>query len=42
LLSLQTWTKYAGLVWLGVGLLYVAYKTRGFTLRPNLIDFSES
>jgi amino acid transporter len=42
LLSLQTWTKYAGLVWLGVGLLYVAYKTRGFTLRPKLIDFSES
>jgi hypothetical protein len=25
-----------------VGLLYGAYKTRGFTLRPKLIDFSES
>jgi putrescine importer len=42
LLSLQTWTKYAGTAWLIVGVLYSAYKTRGFTLRPKLIDFSES
>jgi len=42
LLSLQTWTKYAGLIWLVVGLLYGAYKTKGFTLRPKLFDFSES
>lgn len=42
LLSLQTWTKYAGLIWLVVGLAYGAYKTRGFTLRPKLFDFSES
>jgi putrescine importer len=42
LISLQTWTKYAGLIWLGVGVLYAAYKTRGFTLRPKLFDFSES
>lgn len=42
LISLQTWTKYAGLTWLGVGILYSAYKTRGFTMRPKLIDFSES
>ena len=42
LLSLQSWTKYAGLTWLGVGVLYSAYKTRGFTMRPKLIDFSES
>jgi putrescine importer len=42
LLSLQSWTKYAGLVWLGVGLVYAAYKTRGFTLRPKLFDFRES
>jgi putrescine importer len=42
LISLQTWTKYAGLAWLAVGLIYAAYKTRFFTLRPKLIDFSES
>jgi amino acid transporter len=42
LISLQTWTKYAGMLWLGAGLVYAAYKTRGFTLRPTLFDFSES
>jgi putrescine importer len=42
LISLQSWTKYAGLTWLAVGILYSAYKTRGFTMRPKLIDFSES
>jgi putrescine importer len=42
LVSLQTWTKYAGLTWLAVGILYSAYQTRGFTMRPKLIDFSES
>ena len=42
LISLQSWTKYAGLAWLVIGILYGAYKTRGFTLRPKLIDFSES
>jgi hypothetical protein len=42
LLSLQNWTKYAGLAWLGIGLVYVLYKTRGFTIRPKLIDFSET
>jgi putrescine importer len=42
LISLQTWTKYAGIAWLVMGVVYGAYKTRGFTLRPQLIDFSES
>ncbi|MGA7920578.1 MAG: APC family permease [Candidatus Acidiferrales bacterium] len=42
LMSLQPWTKYAGLAWIAVGILYGAYKTRGFTLRPKLIDFSKS
>lgn len=42
LVSLQAWTKYAGLVWLAIGILYAAYKTRGFTLRPKLFDFSET
>ena len=42
LISLQTWTKYAGLVWLVVGILYAAFKTRGFRVRPKLFDFSES
>ncbi len=42
LISLQPWTKYAGLVWLVVGIVYAAFKTRGFRLRPKLFDFSES
>ena len=42
LISLQSWTKYAGMTWLAAGILYSAYKTRGFTMRPKLIDFSES
>jgi amino acid transporter len=42
LLSLQMWTKWAGLIWLVIGIAYAAYKTRGFKLRPKLIDFSES
>jgi putrescine importer len=42
LISLQTWTKFAGLAWLLVGLIYAMYKTRFFTLRPKLIDFSET
>jgi amino acid transporter len=42
LLSLQMWTKWAGLIWLVIGIAYAAYKTRGFKLRPKLIDVSES
>ena len=42
LLSLQSWTKYAGLAWLTVGLVYAGFKTRGFRIRPKLIDFSET
>jgi putrescine importer len=42
LVSLQRWTMYAGLVWLAVGVVYAAYKTRGFTLSPKLFDFSET
>jgi len=42
LFSLQTWTKWAGIIWLIVGILYAAYKTKGFTLRPKLFDFSET
>jgi len=42
LISLQTWTKYAGLAWLALGLVYAAYKTRWFRVRPKLFDFSES
>jgi putrescine importer len=42
LISLQTWTKWAGIIWLVVGILYSAFATRGFTLRPKAIDFSES
>jgi putrescine importer len=42
LISLQTWTKYAGLVWLAFGIAYAAYKTKGFRLTPKLFDFSET
>lgn len=42
LFSLQTWTKWAGVIWLVAGIVYAAYKTKGFTLRPKLFDFSET
>jgi putrescine importer len=42
LISLQTWTKWAGMIWLVGGLIYAAYKTRFFTVRPKLFDFSET
>jgi putrescine importer len=42
LISLQTWTMYAGCSWLVIGVIYVAWKTRGFRTRPTLMDFSES
>jgi len=42
LFSLQAWTKWAGVIWLAVGIVYAAYKTKGFTLRPKLFDFSET
>jgi putrescine importer len=42
LIGLQTWTKYAGLIWLGIGLVYAAYRTKMFTLRPKLFDFNET
>jgi amino acid transporter len=42
LLGLQPWTKYAGAAWLVIGIIYAAYRTRMFRLRPRLIDFSET
>ena len=42
LLGLHPWTKYAGVAWLVIGLVYAAYRTRLFTLRAKLIDFSET
>jgi putrescine importer len=42
LLGLQPWTKYAGLIWLAVGLIYSSYRTRMFTLRPKLFNFNET
>lgn len=42
LASLQTWTKYAGLVWLAGGMAYGAYKTKGYKARPKLIDFTDA
>ena len=42
LIGLQPWTKYAGMIWLAVGLLYASYRTRMFTLRPKLFNFNES
>ena len=41
LLGLQPWTKFAGLFWLVLGLIFAAYRTRLFTVRAKLIDFSE-
>jgi hypothetical protein len=42
LIGLQPWTKYAGLIWLGIGLVYASYRTRMFTLRPKLFNFNET
>jgi putrescine importer len=42
LMGLQPWTKYAGLIWLAVGLIYASYRTRMFTLRPKLFNFNET
>jgi putrescine importer len=42
LIGLQPWTKYAGLIWLAVGLIYASYRTRMFTLRPKLFNFNET
>ncbi len=42
LFSLQSWTKYAGLIWLGIGFVYAAFKSKGFRVRPKLFDFSQS
>ena len=42
LLGLQPWTKYAGLLWLVIGAIYAAYRTRGFRVRAPMIDFSET
>ena len=42
LLGLQTWTKYAGLAWLLVGLIYAALKTRMFTVRPKVFNWNET
>jgi putrescine importer len=42
LLGLQPWTKYAGLIWLIIGTVYAAYRTRMFTLRPKLFNFNET
>jgi len=42
LLSLQSWTKTAGIVWLIIGIVYVAWMTKGFRIKPKLFDFSEA
>jgi hypothetical protein len=30
------------MAWLTVGIIYAAYKTRGFRVKPKLFDFSET
>jgi putrescine importer len=42
LLGLQTWTKYAGMAWLLIGLIYAAVKTRMFTVRPKMFNLNET
>jgi putrescine importer len=39
--GLATPAKLAGGLWFAVGLAYLVYQTRGFRLRPAMIDFSE-
>ncbi len=42
LMGLQPWTKYAGLAWLLVGVIYASYRTRMFTLSPKPFNFNET
>ena len=42
LIGLQSWTKYAGLIWLAIGFVYACHRTRMFTLRPKLFNFNET
>jgi len=30
------------LIWLGIGTVYAGYRTRMFTVRPKLFNFSET
>ena len=39
--GLQSWTKYVGLIWLAIGLVYAGYRTRFFRVRPKLVNFNE-
>jgi hypothetical protein len=41
-IGLPTRAKIVGGVWLLVGLVYSAYKTRGFREQPLLFDFREN
>jgi hypothetical protein len=34
--------KVRRLAWVLIGIIYAAYKTKLFTLRPKLFDFSET
>jgi putrescine importer len=40
--NLNPLAKIAGGIWCAIGLLYVAYKTKGFRAAPVMIDFSET
>jgi amino acid transporter len=40
--GLATPAKIAGGIWFAVGLIHSAIRTRGFRIRPAMIDFSES
>jgi amino acid transporter len=40
--GLATPAKLAGGLWFAVGFAYLLYQTRGFRLKPAMIDFSES
>ena len=42
LVGLQTRTRYVGLAWLAIGLVYAGYRTRMFTVRPKLFNFNET
>ena len=40
--NLNILAKAVGGIWFAIGITYIIYSTRGFRLKPKMIDFSET